>query len=73
MRSSYSSLPRTTAARKAIQTHGSTLMADLTFLEKWQERPTPSVAHILRASQIRRANPDLVHAICSEITEKCTQ
>ncbi|MCQ8242119.1 hypothetical protein [Rhizosaccharibacter radicis] len=43
------------------------IMADLMFLENWERDPAPDIAASLRASQIRRANPDLAAAIRSEL------
>jgi hypothetical protein len=42
-------------------------MADLLFLEAWEARLAHGIAAILRARQIRRANPTLAGGIRSEL------
>jgi hypothetical protein len=41
--------------------------SDLLFLEAWEMHRPANLAATLRASQIRRANPDLVEAIEREL------
>ncbi len=41
--------------------------SDLLFLEAWEMHRPADLAATLRASQIRRANPDLVEAIEREL------
>jgi len=47
--------------------HDPRARSDLLFLEAWEMRRPPDLAATLRASQIRRANPDLVEAIEREL------
>jgi hypothetical protein len=42
--------------------------ADLMFLEHWELSPIPGVAAALRASQLRRANPELAAEIRAEVS-----
>ena len=61
--------PRTLALRRALQcVSDEAAVADLLFLEYWESQPTLNVAAILRASQIRRANPGLAAEIHAELT-----
>jgi hypothetical protein len=60
--------PFTLAVRRALQgVNNSAIEADLLFLEAWEIHPTPDLGATFRASQIRRANPDLVAAIDAEL------
>ena len=60
--------PFTLAVRQALQgVNNSATEADLLFLEAWKMHPSPDLGATLRASQIRRANPDLVAAIDAEL------
>jgi hypothetical protein len=60
--------PYTQAVRKALQTvHDSVTAADLLFLEAWEMQPTGQLGATLRASQIRRANPELTAEINAEL------
>ncbi len=60
--------PYTQAVRKALQdANNSAKAADLLFLEAWEMRPEPLLGATLRASQIRRANPDLAAEIDAEL------
>jgi hypothetical protein len=60
--------PYTQAVRKALQgVHDSRLAADLLFLEAWEMMPSSNLGVTLRASQIRRANPDLAAEIDAEL------
>ena len=67
------SLPRTTAAQRALSAFHSSqpiierLSADLQFLENWESNPAPGTAAALRIGQIRRANPDLAAEIRREV------
>jgi hypothetical protein len=61
--------PRTEALRRALQdVTDEAAAADLLFLEYWESQHTLDVAAILRASQIRRANPKLAAEIHDELT-----
>ena len=44
---------------------------DLLFLEAWEIERPPGLGATLRASQIRRANPDLAAAIERELRAAC--
>ncbi|MEA2739113.1 MAG: hypothetical protein QOH05_2420 [Acetobacteraceae bacterium] len=60
--------PFTLAVRQALQgVSDSALAADLLFLEAWEMQPSAHLGVTLRASQIRRANPDLAAAIDAEL------
>lgn len=60
--------PYTQAVRKALQdANNYAKAADLLFLEAWEMRPEPLLGATLRASQIRRANPDLAAEIDAEL------
>jgi len=60
--------PFTLAVRQALQgVNDSVTEADLLFLEAWQIHPSLHLGAALRASQIRRANPDLAAAIGAEL------
>lgn len=51
---------RTPAVRQALQTaKDHTAVADLLFFEQWQLARPAHLAEMLRARQIRRANPQL--------------
>jgi hypothetical protein len=52
-------------ALQEIQDPG--VRSDLLFLEAWEMHRPANLAATLRASQIRRANPDLVAAIEREL------
>lgn len=60
---------RTTAARLALLRHGRESLSDLQFLEEWATTPSNDAASILRAGQIRRTNPDLMHDITTGIRQ----
>jgi hypothetical protein len=65
--------PYTQAVRKALQgVNNSAQEADLLFLEAWEMRPEPLLGATLRASQIRRANPDLAAEIDRELKARST-
>jgi hypothetical protein len=65
------SSPRTEALRQALQhVEDKAAVADLRFLEDWQSQRYPGVAACLRASQIRRANPELAAQIQAELTRR---
>jgi len=56
------------AVRQALQgINDSQVEADLLFLEAWEMHPSSNLGVTLRASQIRRANPDLAAAIDAEL------
>ena len=60
--------PCTEAVRRALQgMRDQAAAADLLFLEYWEMQRMPDLAAILRASQIRRANPVLAAAIHAEL------
>ena len=60
--------PRTEAVRRALhEASDTTSIKDLLFFESWQMQATPDVANILRAGQIRRANPRLADEILAEL------
>ncbi len=60
--------PFTLAVRQALRRiNNSQIEADLLFLEAWEMRPSSHLGVTLRASQIRRANPDLAAAIDAEL------
>ncbi len=60
--------PYTQAVRRALQTvQDSVTAADLLFLEAWEMQPTGQLGATLRASQIRRANPELTAEINAEL------
>ena len=61
--------PRTVAVRRALDTaRDHTATDDLLFLEAFETHGEPSVAAVLRASQIRRANPLLAAELRAELT-----
>ena len=74
MASYPASLPpptRTAALRRALQMANSQACAeDLHFLEDWEADPRPEVGIVLRARQIRRANPTLAAEIRAELTQR---
>ena len=43
--------------------------ADLLFLEAWEMAPSTHLGAVLRASQIRRANPVLAAALAEELRQ----
>lgn len=60
--------PITAAVREALKgVRDSAVESDLLFLEAWQVSQLSNPGVILRASQIRRANPDLAAAIGAEL------
>jgi hypothetical protein len=60
--------PFTSAVRQALQgINDAAIEADLLFLEAWEMHPSSHLGVTLRASQIRRANPELVAAIDAEL------
>ena len=60
--------PLTLAVSLALRkTHDPRVRSDLLFLEAWEMHRPADLAATLRASQIRRANPDLVEAIEREL------
>lgn len=60
--------PFTRAVRRALQNVNDTRMEDdLLFLEAWEIHPSHHLGVILRASQIRRANPGLAAEISAEL------
>jgi hypothetical protein len=63
-----SRLPRTQAVRRAIRSDNRPeSAADLLFLEAWEMGAPRDLANLLRAGQIRRANPALVAEIEAEL------
>ncbi len=60
--------PFTHAVRMALQNADNARLAeDLLFLEAWEMQPSANLGVTLKASQIRRANPDLAAAIDAEL------
>jgi hypothetical protein len=60
--------PFTNAVRLALQgIRNAAAEADLLFLEAWEMCPLMHPGSALRASQIRRANPDLAAALTAEL------
>ncbi len=57
----------TTIAQALATTHSHTASDDLLFLEAWEYSTNPGLADMLRAAQIRRANPALAAALRAEI------
>jgi hypothetical protein len=63
--------PFTLAVRLALQNANNSRIADdLLFLEAWEMHPSSNLGVTLKASQIRRANPDLAAAIDAELKAK---
>jgi hypothetical protein len=63
--------PRTEAVRRALrQVRDEAAAADLLFLEHWEAGHGSDIAAMLRASQIRRANPALAEEIHAELTRR---
>jgi hypothetical protein len=63
--------PRTEAVRRALrQVNDAAAAADLLFLEHWETGRGSDIAAMLRASQIRRANPVLAAEIHAELTRR---
>jgi hypothetical protein len=61
--------PVTRAVSLALRdAHDPRARSDLLFLEAWEIHRPGSIGEILRAQQIRRANPDLVVAIERELS-----
>ncbi|HEX2941498.1 MAG TPA: hypothetical protein VHO91_10655 [Rhodopila sp.] len=60
--------PFTFAVREALRdVRDSAIESDLLFLEAWEMFPSMDLGTVLRASQIRRANPSLAAALDREI------
>lgn len=63
--------PRTEAVRRALRhVNDEAAAADLLFLEHWETARGSDIAAMLRAGQIRRANPRLAAAIHAELTRR---
>ena len=63
--------PRTQAVRKALQTaKDHTAVADLLFFEAWEFAKPAHLASMLRARQIRRANPQLCDEMNTEMKQR---
>ena len=60
----------TPAALKTLKQHGPETLSDLQFLENWTTRPRYTAASVLRASQIRRTNPDLMNDITASMCKR---
>lgn len=63
--------PITTAIRTRL--HGvrdEATIDDLLFLERWEMLPSPNMGTVLRAAQIRRANPKLAAALRAELASR---
>ena len=66
--------PFTLAVRDALRNvNDSQVEADLLFLEAWEMNPSNHLGVTLKASQIRRANPDLAAAIDAELKTRPTR
>jgi hypothetical protein len=64
-------LPRTQAVRRALKGVNDAVSAsDLLFLEAWELDGSSHPAALLRAKQIRRANPTLVAEIKEELRNR---
>ena len=60
--------PRTQAALRALDSpNDSRALDDLLFFEAWEREPSLDLGTLLRAAQIRRANPGLSAAIQAEL------
>ena len=60
--------PRTLAVRRALQTaKDGTAIADLLFLEAWRLSRPAHLGSMLRARQIRRANPQVSDEMNTEL------
>ncbi len=60
--------PRTQAVVRALHTqHAARALDDLLFFEAWERNPSNELGTLLRAAQIRRANPGLAAAIQAEL------
>jgi len=60
--------PRTQAVLRALRApDGDRARDDLLFFEAWERDPPRDLATMLRAGQIRRANPGLAAAIQAEL------
>jgi len=63
--------PRTEAVRRALRrVNDEAAAADLLFLEHWETARGSDIAAMLRAGQIRRANPVLAAEIHDELTRR---
>ncbi len=61
----------TYAAGRALQRPtDDCVVDDWRFMENWQRQASPSLGAMLRAGQIRRANPVLVAAIEAEVNRR---
>lgn len=66
-----SRLPRTQAVRRALRSATRPeAAADLLFLEAWEMNAPFNLATLLRAGQIRRANPALAAEIEAELKSR---
>jgi hypothetical protein len=60
---------QTEAVRRAVaRSSDPASVSDLLFLERWEMMPEHGPATALRVAQLRRANPELVAAIRSELS-----
>jgi len=60
--------PMTSAVRNVIMlANDPAMLSDLLFLERWERAPSPGMGSVLRAAQIRRANPALAAAVRAEV------
>ena len=63
--------PRTEAVRRALrQVSDEAAAADLLFLEHWETARGSDIAAMLRASQIRRANPAFAAEVHDELMRR---
>jgi hypothetical protein len=62
--------PMTMAVREVMRSaNNPAMLADLLFLERWEAMPSPGMGSVLRAAQIRRANPDLAAKVRREVSQ----
>ena len=67
MRATAIGAARTETMRRALRAISPESAADLLFLEQWEIEGPPGISSTLRASQIRRANPELAAALRAEL------
>jgi hypothetical protein len=60
--------PMTAVVRNLITlANDPAMISDLLFLERWERAPNAGMGSVLRAAQIRRANPILAAAVRAEV------
>ena len=70
MRAMAVTAARTETVRQALKAISPDSAADLLFLEQWEIEGEPGISATLRASQIRRANPELAAALRAELATR---